>query len=135
MSWLFVVGIVVFFLGLLASIALHELGHLSFAKLFGVRTTQYMVGFGPTLWSRHRGETEYGVKWIPLGGYIRMIGMLPPRATDDPNKVRSVSTGPWQALIENARDVALEEVKPGDENKVFYRKPWWQKVIVMAGGP
>ncbi|MGW4421107.1 M50 family metallopeptidase [Streptosporangium sp. NPDC004631] len=135
MSWLFVIGIVVFLVGLMASIALHEIGHLLPAKFFGVKVTQYMVGFGPTMWSRRRGETEYGVKWIPLGGYIRMIGMLPPRPTDDPGKVRSVSTGPWQALIENARDVALEEVQPGDENRVFYRKPWWQKVIVMAGGP
>ncbi|MFD0886457.1 site-2 protease family protein, partial [Streptosporangium algeriense] len=133
MSWLF--GIAVFFFGLMASIALHEVGHLVPAKLFGVKVTQYMVGFGPTIWSRRKGDTEYGIKWIPLGGYIRMIGMLPPRPADDPNKLRAVSTGPWQALIENARDVALEEVKPGDENRVFYRKPWWQKVIVMAGGP
>ncbi|GAA3085348.1 M50 family metallopeptidase [Streptosporangium carneum] len=135
MGWLFVVGIVVFLLGLMVSIALHEIGHLVPAKLFGVKVTQYMVGFGPTMWSRRRGETQYGIKWFPFGGYIRMIGMLPPRPTDDPNKVRSVSTGPWQALIENARDVALEEVEPGDEDRVFYRKPWWQKVIIMAGGP
>lgn len=91
MSWLFVIGIVVFLFGLVVSIALHEIGHLLPAKFFGVKVTQYMVGFGPTMWSRRRGETEYGVKWIPLGGYIRMIGMLPPRATDDPGKVRSVS--------------------------------------------
>ncbi|MEV8632584.1 site-2 protease family protein [Streptosporangium sp. NPDC051023] len=133
MSWFF--GIAVFFFGLMASIALHEVGHLVPAKLFGVKVTQYMVGFGQTMWSRHKGGTEYGVKWIPLGGYIRMIGMLPPRPTDDPNKLRAVSTGPWRALIENAREVALEEVKPGDEDRVFYRKPWWQKVIIMAGGP
>jgi membrane-associated protease RseP (regulator of RpoE activity) len=134
-SWLYVIGIVGFLLGLMASIALHEIGHLVPAKLFGVGVTQYMVGFGPTMWSRRKGETEYGIKWIPLGGYIRMIGMLPPRPTDDPNKLRSVSTGPWQGLIENAREVALEEVRPGDEDRVFYRKPWWQKVIVMSGGP
>src|SRR5919197_201751 len=79
----YLVGIVVFFSGLLASIALHELGHLSFAKLFGVRAPQYMVGFGPTMWSWRRGETEYGIKWIPLGGYVRMIGMLPPRREDE----------------------------------------------------
>ncbi|GAT70962.1 zinc metalloprotease [Planomonospora sphaerica] len=135
MDLLFLIGIVLFLLGLMASIGLHEIGHLVPAKLFGVRVTQYMVGFGPTMWSRRRGETEYGVKWIPLGGYIRMIGMLPPRAGDDPGKVRSVSTGPWQGLIENAREVALEEVRPGDEDRVFYRKPWWQKVIIMTGGP
>ena len=78
--WLYVLGVVVFAVGLLASIALHELGHMSFAKLFNVKVTQYMVGFGPTAWSRKKGDTEYGVKWIPLGGYIRMIGMIPPRA-------------------------------------------------------
>ncbi|GAA3441233.1 M50 family metallopeptidase [Planomonospora venezuelensis] len=129
------IGVVVFLVGLMASIALHEIGHLVPAKRFGIRVTQYMVGFGPTMWSRRRGETEYGVKWIPLGGYIRMIGMLPPRPTDAPGTVRSVSTGPWQGLIESAREVALEEVRPGDEDRVFYRKPWWQKVIVMSGGP
>ncbi len=135
MSWLFVVGIIVFFLGLLASIALHELGHLSFAKLFGVRVTQYMVGFGPTMWSRHTGETEYGVKWIPLGGYIRMIGMLPPRRDDPTGTYRSTSTGPFQGLIESARGAALEEVGPDDDDRVFYRKTWWQKTIIMFAGP
>jgi membrane-associated protease RseP (regulator of RpoE activity) len=135
MSWLFVVGIIVFFLGLLASIALHEMGHLSFAKLFGVRVTQYMVGFGPTMWSRHNGETEYGVKWIPLGGYIRMIGMLPPRREDAPGTYRSTSTGPFQGLIESARGAALEEVGPNDHDRVFYRKQWWQKTIIMFAGP
>ncbi|GAA4227705.1 membrane-associated protease RseP (regulator of RpoE activity) [Streptosporangium album] len=135
MSWLFLIGVIVFALGLVVSIGLHEIGHLVPAKRFGVKVTQYMIGFGPTMWSWRRGETEYGVKWIPFGGYIRMIGMLPPRPTDDPNKVRSAATGPWQGLIENAREVALEEVQPGDEGRVFYRKPWWQKVIIMSGGP
>jgi membrane-associated protease RseP (regulator of RpoE activity) len=135
MNWLFVVGIVIFFFGLLASIALHELGHLSFAKLFGVRVPQYMVGFGPTMWSSRRGETEYGVKWIPLGGYIRMIGMLPPRREDAPGTVRSTSTGPFQGLIESARGASLDEIGPGDEDRVFYRKKWWQKVIIMFAGP
>lgn len=135
MNWLFVAGFVVLFVGLLLSIGLHEIGHLVPAKLFNVRVTQYMVGFGPTVWSRRRGETEYGLKWIPLGGYVRMIGMLPPRPSDDPNKLRSVSTGPWQGLIENARAVASEEIRPGDEDRVFYRKPWWQKAIIMVGGP
>ncbi|WP_018655808.1 M50 family metallopeptidase [Actinomadura flavalba] len=133
MGWL--AGVLILFFGLMASIALHELGHLAFAKRFGVRVTQYMVGFGPTLWSRHRGETEYGVKWIPLGGYIRMIGMLPPRRTDAPGQVRRLSTGPWQGLIESARGAALEEVRPGDENRVFYNRAWWQKLLIMFAGP
>ncbi|MGI5287986.1 M50 family metallopeptidase [Nonomuraea polychroma] len=135
MNWLFLVGILIFLIGLMLSIALHELGHLVPAKLFGVKVTQYMVGFGSTAWSRRKGETEYGIKWIPFGGYIRMIGMLPPRPGDDPGKVRNTSTGPFQALIESARDAAQEEVRPGDEDRVFYRKKWWQKVIIMSGGP
>ncbi|WP_214109699.1 M50 family metallopeptidase [Acrocarpospora catenulata] len=135
MSWVYLAGFLLLFVGLLVSIALHEIGHLVPAKLFNVRVTQYMVGFGGTLWSRRRGETEYGVKYVPLGGYVRMIGMLPPRPYDAPGKLRSVSTGPWQGLIDNARAVASEDIRPGDEDRVFYRKPWWQKVIIMAGGP
>ena len=61
-----VLGIAIFVLGLLFSIAWHELGHLSFAKLYNVRTTQYMIGFGKTVWSKQVGETEYGLKAIPL---------------------------------------------------------------------
>ena len=56
----------------------NEIGHLVPAKIFRVKVTEWMVGFGPTAWSRRRGETEYGIKWIPFGGYIRMVGMLPP---------------------------------------------------------
>ncbi|MFI6478907.1 M50 family metallopeptidase [Nonomuraea sp. NPDC050663] len=136
MDWLiFLAGILIILVGLMVSIGLHEIGHLVPAKLFGVKVTQYMVGFGPTMWSKRKGETEYGVKWLPFGGYIRMIGMLPPRPGDDPNMVRQTSTGPFQGLIEQARDLAQEEVRPGDENRVFYRKKWWQKVIIMSGGP
>lgn len=131
----YLAGMLILFFGLLVSIALHELGHFSFAKLFRVRTTQFMVGFGPTMWSKRKGETEYGVKWIPLGGYIRMIGMLPPRKGDAPGQVRQISTGPWQGLIESARGAALEEIRPGDEDRVFYAKKWWQKLFIMFGGP
>ena len=58
-----------FAVGVAASIGLHELGHLIPGKLYNVKVTQYFIGFGRTLWSRQRGETEYGVKAIPLGGY------------------------------------------------------------------
>jgi membrane-associated protease RseP (regulator of RpoE activity) len=134
------VGSLLFFLLLMVSIALHELGHFSFAKLFRVRTTQFMVGFGPTLWSRHKGETEYGIKGIPFGGYIRMIGMLPPRkgdklGPDGRPMVRSMRTGPFQGLIDSARGVALEEVGPNDGDRVFYAKQWWQKLLIMVAGP
>lgn len=135
MILLYAVGVVVLFLLLLLSIALHELGHLSFAKLFGVRVSQYMVGFGPTIWSKRKGDTEYGLKWIPLGGYIRMIGMLPPRPQDPEGKLRSAATSPFRGLIESARGAALEEVGPGDEDRVFYVKKWWQKIVIMFAGP
>lgn len=78
---LYLLGVLVIALGIAVSIALHEVGHLVPAKAFGVRCTQYMVGFGPTLWSRRRGETEYGLKAIPLGGYVRMGCTLPAPAT------------------------------------------------------
>lgn len=132
MSWLYLAGVLAFAVGLLVAIALHEIGHLVPAKLFGVRVTQYMVGFGPTMWSKRRGDTEYGLKWIPLGGYIRMIGMFPPAKS---GRIRNSSTGPFQSLVDEARSVSLQEIRPDDEDRVFYRKKWWQKVIIMTGGP
>ena len=130
---LFVLGVVFVAIGIAASIALHEVGHLVPAKLFKVRVTKYMIGFGPTLWSRRKGETEYGVKAIPLGGYVSMIGMYPPNKDD--GSVRPSSTGMFQTLATEARSRAHEEVGPGDEHRVFYRLPVWKKIIVMLGGP
>lgn len=127
-----VLGIVVFAVGLMVSIAWHELGHLSTAKLFKIRVPQYMVGFGPTLWSRRKGETEYGFKAVPLGGYIRMIGMFPPGAD---GKVTARSTSPWRSMIEDARSAAYEELQPGDEARMFYTRKPWKRVIVMFAGP
>ncbi|PAZ17847.1 zinc metalloprotease [Streptomyces sp. SA15] len=129
---MFILGIVVFVVGLLVSIAWHELGHLSTAKLFGIRVPQYMVGFGPTIWSRKKGETEYGLKAIPFGGYIRMIGMFPPGAD---GRVEVRSTSPWRTMIEDARSAAFEELRPGDENRMFYTRKPWKRVIVMFAGP
>ena len=126
---LVVLGILIFACGLLFSIAFHELGHLAAAKVFGIKVTQYMVGFGRTLFSRKKGETEYGVKAIPLGGYIRMIGMFPPR------KPGERTTGPLKSMIEDAREAAAEEVGPGDEAKQFYQRSPWKRIIVMVAGP
>jgi membrane-associated protease RseP (regulator of RpoE activity) len=122
-------------IGVALSIALHEIGHLVPAKRFGVKVTQYMVGFGPTIWSRKRGETEYGIKAIPLGGYVRMIGMLPPRPGDDPNRLRTLSTGRFSQMVDQARADSMEEVKPGDEDRVFYKLSPGKKIIIMLGGP
>ncbi|MEU6311613.1 site-2 protease family protein [Streptomyces sp. NPDC047014] len=127
-----VLGIVIFAVGLLVSIAWHELGHLSTAKLFGIRVPQYMVGFGPTIWSRRKGETEYGIKAIPMGGYIRMIGMFPP---GEDGKVTARSTSPFRSMIEDARSAAYEELQPGDESRLFYTRKPWKRVIVMFAGP
>lgn len=127
-----VLGIVVFAVGLGISIAWHELGHLSTAKLFGIRVPQYMVGFGPTIFSRKRGETEYGIKAIPFGGFIRMIGMFPP---GDDGKIAQRSTSPWRGMIEDARSAAYEELQPGDETRMFYTRAPWKRVIVMFAGP
>lgn len=131
----YVLGVLVIVVGVGVSIALHEIGHLVPAKKFGVKVTQYMVGFGPTLWSRRRGETEYGIKGIPLGGYIRMIGMLPPRPGDAPGELRTVSTGRFSQLIDQARADSMEQVKPGDEDRVFYKLSPGKKIVVMLGGP
>lgn len=127
-----VLGILVFAFGLLFSIAWHELGHLSTAKLFGIRVPQYMVGFGPTIFSRRKGETEYGIKAIPLGGYIRMIGMFPPGAD---GRIEARSTSPFRGMIEDARSAAFEELQPGDETRLFYTRKPWKRVIVMFAGP
>ncbi|MFD7610611.1 M50 family metallopeptidase [Streptomyces sp. NPDC059828] len=127
-----VLGIALFAVGLLISIAWHELGHLSTAKMFGIRVPQYMVGFGPTIWSRHKGETEYGIKAIPAGGYIRMIGMFPPGPD---GRIEARSTSPWRGMIEDARTAAFEELKPGDEDRLFYTRKPWKRVIVMFAGP
>ncbi|MGR6973047.1 M50 family metallopeptidase [Streptomyces cynarae] len=127
-----ILGIVVFVVGLLFSIAWHELGHLSTAKLFGIRVPQYMVGFGPTIWSRKKGETEYGIKAVPLGGYIRMIGMFPPGPD---GRIEARSTSPWRGMIEDARAQSFEELQPGDEARLFYTRKPWKRVIVMFAGP
>jgi len=128
----FIIGVLVIVLGLAVSIGLHEVGHLVPAKLFGVKVTQYMIGFGPTLWSRRRGETEYGLKAIPMGGYISMIGMFPPAKTG--GAVRNASTGFFNTLVQDAREVSAETIGD-DDDRSFYRLPVWKRIIIMAGGP
>jgi membrane-associated protease RseP (regulator of RpoE activity) len=127
---LFALGVIVFAIGLLLSIGLHELGHLAFAKRFGVKVTQYMVGFGPTIWSRHKGETEYGIKAIPMGGYIRMIGMVPPAKAAASRWPRRMAT-----LVEDFRRTSRDEVLPADRDREFYRLPVRKRVLIMLGGP
>lgn len=143
----YALGVVIFFAAILASIGLHELGHMIPAKKFGGKVTQYFIGFGPTVWSKQVGETEYGVKAVPLGGYVKIVGMLPPGAeglaaevTHDAQgnqvtKVRKSNTGMFTQLISDARAAEWELIGPEDDDRLFYKLPWWKKVIVMAGGP
>ena len=142
---LYILGILVIVVGLALSIGLHELGHFLPAKKFGVKVGQFMIGFGPTLWSRRFGETEYGVKAIPLGGYISMAGMFPP--TRPGGRARTASTGffdtvmqedtraPRTTMAEDARQASAATIAPGEEHRAFYQLPIWKRVIIMLGGP
>ncbi len=144
---LYTLGVVAFVVAILVSIGLHEFGHLIPAKKFGAKVPQWFIGFGPTVWSKQIGDTEYGVKAIPLGGYVKIVGMLPPGAEalveettydedgDPVHKVRRSNTGMFTQLISDARAAEWEYVKKHDTDRLFYRLAWWKKVIVMAGGP
>jgi membrane-associated protease RseP (regulator of RpoE activity) len=123
-------GIVAFAVGLLFSIGFHEYGHFTWARRFGMRVPQFMVGFGPTVFSRKRGETEYGIKAIPLGGYIRIVGMIPPAEEGESKRATRM-----RSFIAEVRGQSLNDVLPTDGDRVFYAKPWWQRVIVMFAGP
>lgn len=114
-------GWLILLVGLAISIGLHEIGHLWPAKKFGVKVTKYMIGFGPTLFSRKRGDTEYGIKAIPLGGYIQMIGMIPPSSAFKKAGFRNLSNE--------------EEIAERDLERTFYRLKPWKKLIIMFGGP
>ncbi|MGY1621674.1 M50 family metallopeptidase [Geodermatophilus sp. SYSU D00965] len=117
-------------MGLLFSIGFHEFGHFFWARRFGMRVPQFMVGFGPTVFSRRRGETEYGIKAVPLGGYIRIVGMIPPAEEGESKRATRM-----RSFIAEVRGQALNDVLPSDAGRVFYAKPWWQRVIVMFAGP
>ncbi len=100
-----VLGWAIFLFALLFSVMLHETGHFVMAKKFGMKATRYFVGFGPTIWSTRRGETEYGIKAIPLGGFVKIVGMH-----------------------------SLDDVPPEDEARSFRRAPGWQRIIVLSAG-
>lgn len=123
-------GIAIIILGLLVSIGLHEFGHLIPAKLFGVRVPNWAVGFGPKLFSKKIGETEYSFRLIPLGGYITMIGMYPPDAKGKDGKRR------FGKMIAMARSAHSEHMQPGDAGvRTLYSLPAWKRIVVMFGGP
>ena len=100
------IGWAIFIVALLVSVMLHETGHFVLAKKFGMKVTRYFVGFGPTIWSTWRGETEYGIKALPFGGFVKIVGM---HSLDDPDD-------------------------PADEPRSFRRKPAWQRIAVLCAG-
>ncbi|MFV0453071.1 MAG: M50 family metallopeptidase [Propioniciclava sp.] len=123
-----ILGGVAFFALLMASVALHEAGHMIPAKRFGVRVPKFFVGFGPTLWSFTRGGTEYGIKWVPLGGFVRLLGMYPPTDPD-------AKPGRLQRLADDAREGEWEDIAASDRGHLFYERATWKKLIIMFGGP
>lgn len=127
----YILGIVVLIIGIGLSVALHELGHMIPAKRFGVKVPEYFIGFGPRVWSIKRGETEYGIKALWLGGYVKLVGMLPPENPARPDK--RDKNGELGA-VGQARAEALEEIEPGQEHRAFYHLSVPRKLVVMAGG-
>ena len=97
--------VTIFIVSLIVVIMIHEFGHFITAKAFGMRAEKFFLGFGPTLWSVQKGETEYGVKLIPAGGFVKISGMS-----------------------------SYEETEPGDEGRRFFEKPAWQRLIVLVAG-
>ena len=127
----YILGIVILVIGIGVSVALHELGHMIPAKKFGVKVPEYFIGFGPKIWSFKRGETEYGVKAIWLGGYVKLVGMLPPARPGRPDRRRKDGS---LGMVGEARAEALEEIQPGEEHRAFYHLSVPKKLVVMAGG-
>jgi len=103
---IYVIGLVLFALGILISIALHEAGHALSARAFGMKVTRFFIGFGPTLWSFRRGDIEYGIKGIPAGAFVKIVGMTP---QDD-------------------------DVAPEDQSRAMWKFPVWKRTIVLAAG-
>jgi len=102
----YLLGVVLFALAIFVSVCLHEAGHMLTAKAFGMKVSRYFAGFGPTLFSFRRGETEYGLKALPLGGFVKIVGMTP---QDD-------------------------DVEPADQPRAMWRFPVWKRTIVMSAG-
>ncbi len=116
-----VLGVLLFIVALMTAIFLHEGGHFATAKLFGMKVERFFLGFGPTLWSFRRGETEYGVKAVPLGGFCKIAGMSP--YEDDPN-----------FLERERRRAGTPRPAPTPPDRQFRNKPASQRAIVLAAG-
>lgn len=98
-------GVLIFIVAILVVVMIHEAGHFLVAKAFDFKATKFFVGFGPTVWSIDKGETEYGIKALPLGGFVKIVGMNP-----------------------------YEEVPAKDEHRSYQNKPRWQRALVIVAG-
>ncbi|CAN5332447.1 M50 family metallopeptidase [soil metagenome] len=98
-------GVLLFIAAILIVVMIHESGHFLVAKAFGFKATQFFVGFGPTIWSIQRGETEYGIKALPLGGFVKILGMNP-----------------------------YEDIAPEDRTRSYQAKPRWQRALLLLAG-
>jgi membrane-associated protease RseP (regulator of RpoE activity) len=107
---MWIIGVALFALCILVSVALHECGHMWAARATGMKVRRYFVGFGPTLWSTRRanklGYTEYGLKAVPLGGFCDIAGMT-----------------------------AIDEIAPEDQRYAMYKQKTWKRVLVLFAGP
>jgi membrane-associated protease RseP (regulator of RpoE activity) len=101
----YIIGVVLFALGIGIAVALHEFGHMLTAKAFGMRVRRYFIGFGPKIFSFRRGSTEYGLKLIPAGGFCDIAGMT-----------------------------ALDEVTEEEAPHAMWRYPTWKRVVVLGAG-
>jgi len=98
-------GVLLFIVAILVVVMVHEAGHFLVAKVFNFKATKFFLGFGPTVWSFTRGETEYGIKAIPAGGFVKIVGMNP-----------------------------YEEIAPADRERSYFTKPRWQRALVLVAG-
>ena len=126
-----VTGIVVVVIGILVSVALHEVGHMLPAKKFGVLVPDYAVGFGPALWKKKIGDTTYALRAVLLGGYVKIVGMYAPARPGTP----LVGRRGKPTLAQEAREASAEEIPPGQEARAFYLLSAPKKIAVMLGGP
>lgn len=129
---MFLLGLAILVLGLMISVGLHELGHLIPAKKFGTLVPEYWVGFGPELWSVKKGDTTYGIKAIPLGGYVRILGMFPPAEAVGADPKDKSMVGEARAMSQTELD---EAAKAGAKGQPFYSLSTPKKLTVMFGGP
>lgn len=131
--WL--IGFVILILGVLISVALHELGHLIPAKKCGAAVPEYWIGFGPQLWKTKYKGTTYGIKAVLLGGYVRVVGMFPPTRSGE----RTTKANGQPTLAEEARRQSQADIKEARQSGVtgvpFYQLTTPQKLMVMTGGP